>query len=115
LIVGGTVYPTGHEPDDCNGVDTGDDTVRATVVITDAEGTTWPPIEVNGVGNFYRKGDPASVAWPIRAKVVYGPSNERVMGTPQASGDCNSCHTATGAVGDAPGRIALPNRLRTEQ
>ena len=43
---------------------------------------------------------------PFRAKVVFA-GKERSMGTAQSTGDCNSCHTATGANG-APGRIVLP-------
>jgi hypothetical protein len=36
--VSGTVYPTAHEPDDCNGTNV----TGATVVITDKNGTDYP-------------------------------------------------------------------------
>jgi hypothetical protein len=96
----GTVYPTGHEPNDCNGVN--GTATGAQVVITDANGTVRN-LAVNGVGNFETT---TSIATPFRAKVVYQ-GRERVMNTPQTSGNCNSCHTQNGN-GSAPGRIVLP-------
>jgi len=98
----GTVYPTAHEPDDCNGIDglfTG-----ATVYITGADGQTVHML-ANFAGNF---NFPAStkIALPFRAKVVVD-GRERAMTTPQMIGDCNACHTATGKNG-APGRIVAP-------
>jgi hypothetical protein len=95
--IGGTVYPTLHEPDLCLGVNG-----AATVIITDAQNREYP-LAVNSSGNFYLYGTPA---FPIRAKVVAN-GKERRMNTPQMSGDCNSCHTVTG-TGGAPGRIMLP-------
>jgi hypothetical protein len=101
FTVAGTVFPTAHEPDKCYGVpvETG-----AKVVITDANGQERPPILVTSRGNF-------GVVWeglalPYRAKVVVG-DQERVMLTPQTSGDCNACHTQTGTQG-ALGRIIVP-------
>jgi len=96
----GTVYPTGHEPNDCNGVN--GTTTGAQVVITDANGT-MRTLAVNGVGNFETT---TNIPTPFRAKVVYQ-GRERVMNTPQTSGNCNSCHTQNGN-GSAPGRIVLP-------
>jgi hypothetical protein len=58
---------------------------------------------VNAVGNFYST---AAVARPFQAKVVRN-GLERVMTVAQTTGDCNSCHTVTGANG-APGRIMAP-------
>ncbi len=96
----GTVYPTAHEPDDCNGVN---GTVTATqVVITDATGATFTGA-VNAAGNFVIQ---RSFTAPYTAKVVSG-SKTRAMKTPQTSGDCNSCHTEKGTK-DAPGRIYAP-------
>ena len=92
----GTVYMTGHEPNDCNG------SGGATVVITDANGATYN-LPVNSAGNF---SSGAGMAFPIHAKVVYNGA-ERAMVAAQTSGDCNTCHTQSGANG-APGRIALP-------
>jgi hypothetical protein len=46
------------------------------------------------------------VATPFRAKVTYM-GRERDMAAGQTSGDCNACHTQSGAM-SAPGRIILP-------
>ncbi|HTR49258.1 MAG TPA: hypothetical protein VMJ10_01045 [Kofleriaceae bacterium] len=97
FTIAGTVFPTGHEPDDCDGVNGG-----AQVVITDANNATYT-LTANSVGNFYTS---AAVVFPIHAKVVAN-GQERDMGTAQTSGDCNSCHTQNGA-NMAPGRIVLP-------
>jgi hypothetical protein len=93
----GTVYATGHEPDQCNGTSS-----TPTVQVTDAQGATIT-LTPNTVGNFFYSG---TVALPYTAKVLYM-GKERAMATPQTSGDCNSCHQQTGQSG-APGRIVLP-------
>jgi hypothetical protein len=96
--IAGTVYPTAHEPADCNGASgTG-----VTVVIQPAQGAAITLVP-NAVGNFSYQG---SIALPYQAKVVSG-GRERVMAMAQTTGDCNSCHTETGA-NLAPGRIMLP-------
>lgn len=95
--IGGTVYPSLHEPDLCFGA-----AGNATVVITDAKNQQYQ-LPVNATGNFFLYG---TVSFPIRAKIISG-GKERVMNTPQMSGDCNSCHTPSGNQG-APGRIMLP-------
>jgi hypothetical protein len=92
----GTVYATGHEPDNCNGATTG------TIEITDASGAVLS-LPVTAGGNFYTQ---AVLAFPIIAKVVT-PSGTRAMAGAVPSGDCNSCHTQAG-TNMAPGRIALP-------
>jgi mono/diheme cytochrome c family protein len=97
--IAGTVYPTLHEPDLCDGAPPSS---RARVVITGADGRTQT-LEPNGAGNFYSE---IRAAAPYRAKVVTS-AGERVMTAPQTSGDCNSCHSLAGANG-APGRIMLP-------
>ena len=99
FTIAGTIYPTAHEPDLCNGASGTD---GAQVVITGANGvsTTVTP---NGAGNFYYTG---TVATPFRAKVIYM-GRERDMAAAQTSGDCNSCHTQNGTM-SAPGRIILP-------
>lgn len=99
--IGGTAYKTAHEPDNCYGQPQGSGGA-AVVVITDATNKVFT-LKVNSAGNFYYRG---SVALPFTAKIVSG-GQERVMVTPQNSGDCNSCHTETGAMG-APGRVMLP-------
>jgi hypothetical protein len=99
------VYDTGHDPDECNGTAgpaANKGSVATYVVITDASGKELQ-LSVNAVGNFHSN---AKVSWPISAKVVRG-SATRVMQGTRMSGDCNSCHTASGANG-APGRIVVP-------
>ncbi|HTQ06616.1 MAG TPA: hypothetical protein VMI54_22305 [Polyangiaceae bacterium] len=98
----GTVFPSAHEPDDCNGLD--GSTAMTEVVVTDANGSTFT-MNVNSVGNFSYTARTAPVM-PYTAKVVSG-SNERAMSAKQMTGDCNSCHTQDGA-NDAPGRIMAP-------
>ena len=98
FTVGGTVYPTGHEPDDC----VASASAGAVVTVTDSTGVT-ASFTANGNGNFYGN---ATLTFPITAVVSFG-GKTRAMTTAVPSGDCNSCHTETGANG-APGRIALP-------
>ena len=106
LTLGGTAYATPHEPDNCNAmVETGPAINTAVVEITDKNGKVIP-LQVNGVGNFYRKSLLGAVAMPYTAKVKYN-GLERVMVASQTTGDCNICHTQAGTKG-APGRILLP-------
>jgi hypothetical protein len=98
LAVAGTVYPTGHEPNDCEGA--GD--AGAVVVITDANGEVHE-LPVNQAGNFTLSG---TLVLPYTARVVVGAA-QRSMGSSQNTGDCNGCHTQSGSNG-APGRIVLP-------
>lgn len=98
FTIAGTVYPTAHEPTNCNGANVS----GATVTITDANGATIT-VTVNSVGNFYTT---KPVATPFHAVVQYA-GNTRAMVAAQTTGDCNSCHTESGASG-APGRIMLP-------
>lgn len=101
--VGGTVYPTLHEPDLCFGMGR---EVGAKVVITDAEGTVVE-LPVGDTGNFAHEDDDLpTLRFPIRAKVVSS-AGVREMRSPQNTGDCNSCHSEHGRNG-APGRILLP-------
>lgn len=92
----GTVYPTAHEPDDCNGAG------GAQVVVIDANGVTIT-ITPNSVGNFYTR---SAIALPYQAKVVQD-GRERIMLAAQEIGECNACHTEAGD-NLAPGRVMLP-------
>ena len=94
----GTLYPTAHEPNDCNGTAGSD--VR--VVITDARGATYT-LAVNAAGNFFTD---APLLPPYRASVVSANAT-RSMATPQANGDCNACHEERGSQ-NAPGRVMAP-------
>lgn len=99
LSVAGTVYPSAHEPDECNGVNAAS---GAVIRLTDGNNDTHE-LKVNDAGNFYV---PESLPPPYRATVV-ARGLERAMVAPQTSGDCNSCHTEKGENG-APGRIVAP-------
>lgn len=96
----GTVYSTGHEPNNCNG---GGPSVDPVIVeIRGADGRTVR-LTPNAVGNFYTR---TSLALPYTARVIVGGAERRMNG-PQMNGDCNTCHTQDGAS-EAPGRIVLP-------
>lgn len=98
----GTVYPTGHEPDDCFGVDLPDIWVE----LQGANGGTARRA-VLGSGNFFfEPGDVEGLSEPYQVKVIAG-ELERVMVDPAPHGDCNACHTQGGDE-DAPGRIVIP-------
>jgi hypothetical protein len=81
----GTVYPTGHEPDNCMGAGA----EGAWVVVSDAGGAVHRS-KINPSGNFLLEG--AALAFPIRAKVMRD-GKVREMKDAQDSGDCNRCHT----------------------
>ncbi|MEO8700944.1 MAG: hypothetical protein ABI867_12925 [Kofleriaceae bacterium] len=99
FAVAGTVYTSGHEPNDCYGATGG-----IVVEVTGANDRTFS-LSVNSAGNFYLAAN-AGLTFPIRAKVITN-GLERVMVAPQQSGDCNTCHSQNG-TSMAPGRIALP-------
>jgi hypothetical protein len=94
----GTVYPTAHEPNNCDGKNSG-----WTVVITDAAGNRIS-LTPNLVGNFDTQN---TIVFPYTVQIVGSDGYTREMLTPQSTGDCNSCHTQDGANG-APGRIVAP-------
>jgi hypothetical protein len=100
FTVAGTLFPTAHEPDLCNGVSGAVTGAQVVIVGADGQSTTLTP---NAAGNFSYAG---AIALPFQAKVVYQ-GRERLMTARQTVGDCNSCHTQAGANG-APGRIILP-------
>jgi hypothetical protein len=99
LTIGGTVYPSAHEPDLCNGAPGSN---GARIVITGADGATLT-LTPGTSGNFNSR---TKVTLPFKAKVTYM-GRERAMVATQVSGDCNSCHTQNG-TNSAPGRILLP-------
>ena len=99
FVIAGTLYPTGHEPDNCNGTSGS----GAKVIVTGSNGTTVT-LTPNSVGNF---SSTTSLPPPYQAKVVSSAGVERVMSAAASSGDCNSCHTQTGS-NNAPGRITVP-------
>jgi hypothetical protein len=101
FAIAGTIYPTGHEYDDCNG----SAAVGAVVHVSDNAGVTRS-FTANSAGNFYGSPSNGWPTFPIRAWVTFQ-GRTRTMSSAVPSGDCNSCHTLNGASG-APGRVALP-------
>ncbi|MFO0612818.1 MAG: hypothetical protein U0414_09535 [Polyangiaceae bacterium] len=103
----GTVYPTGHEPDDCLGVD-GSALPDIVVEVTGADGTVYTA-RPRKSGNFVI--EDVTIALPYTAKIVSS-KGERVMSEAQTNGDCNLCHTDEGTSsmgsGVAPGRMVVP-------
>ena len=99
LGIGGTVYQSPHEADECIGV-----SQNIKVVITDSAGQTHD-LAVNSSGNFSDM-SVIAISSPYTAAVV-GPGGSRPMIAKITNGDCNSCHTAAGAS-NAPGRIMAP-------
>lgn len=97
--IAGTVYAGLREDDECNGVE------GAVVELTDANGHVHR-FTTNAAGNFFASPAAATVVMPFTARVLLG-DRVRAMATPQDTGDCNGCHTATGAE-EAPGRIVAP-------
>jgi hypothetical protein len=106
LVLAGTVYPTAHEPDDCNGID-GPALAETWVEVQSDNGDTVQ-LSVNAAGNFLIDEDDIETGFPppYRVKVVSA-GVERAMADPAPHGDCNACHTQDGTQ-DAPGRILLP-------
>lgn len=100
FTVAGTVFPTSHEPDDCNGTDGPTDGVK--VLIIDANGA-MRALPVNAAGNFMSS---TALPTPYRAIVVRG-NSIREMKSTQTDGDCNGCHTEWGGNG-TPGRVMEP-------
>lgn len=101
LMIAGTVFPSLHEPDDCNGSVT---PPALTVTVTDSKARSVS-IPVNAAGNF-ELDHGAKLTPPYKASISDGAKTRSMMGT-VTSGDCNSCHTTAGLNG-APGRIEAP-------
>ena len=99
FTIAGTVYPTGHEPDLCDGAA---DAKDVSVTITGADGLTIT-LTPNEAGNFYSA---TRLKLPLQATIT-DQGRARTMAVGQSSGDCNGCHTQAGDSG-APGRIVLP-------
>jgi hypothetical protein len=100
FTIAGTVFPTAHEPDNCNGID--GTKPATTVVITGHDGTV-SRLPVNAVGNFSLS---TKVVAPFTVQVTNG-TKTRSMKMAITAGDCNSCHTVQG-FNFAPGRIMAP-------
>jgi hypothetical protein len=99
LYIAGTVYRDYHEPDLCLGV------TGVQVKVEDAQGSVHM-LDVDSSGNFLDNSVSALYPTPWTVAVVSGSQSRAMVGT-VTSGDCNSCHTASGANA-APGRIIAP-------
>jgi hypothetical protein len=99
FIAAGTVFPDYREADDCYGVE------GITVELTDASGAVYTTV-TNAAGNFFLESEEVSMVMPYTARLTFE-GRERRMDAEQASGDCSSCHTQSGA-NQAPGRILAP-------
>lgn len=100
FTIAGTIMADYNEAEDCRGID------GPVVEIYGADGTLLETLQTNSAGNFFSERAIPADQLPYRARVIYD-GRVREMATPQSSGQCNSCHTATGANA-APGRIVLP-------
>lgn len=99
LVAGGTVYAATREPDRCYGE------AGVVVAIDDAEVRTLR-LTTGPTGNFSVKVGAATIAAPYAVRILFD-GREKASQTPHTLGDCNGCHTATGANG-ASGRLTLP-------
>jgi hypothetical protein len=99
LYIAGTVYRDYHEPDLCLGVG------GVQVKIEDATGGVHL-LDVDSSGNFLDNSVTALYPTPWSVAVVSGSQSRPMVGT-VTSGDCNACHTASGAQ-NAPGRTIAP-------
>lgn len=98
FLIAGTVYPTLHAVDLCNG------SSNVTVEITGADGAK-KTLTTNKAGNFYWEAPPSALKLPFKAKVISANGEAQMFGA-QNSGDCNSCHTVQG--NGPSGRIFAP-------
>jgi hypothetical protein len=100
FAIAGTVYPTLDEPNNCDGTGAG----GIKVLITGADNVTLTLTPSSTSGNFYST---TAVKTPYSVKLTNSAGASRSMVAHQTAGNCNSCHTPTGANG-APGRITAP-------
>lgn len=103
-IVAGTIYPTGHEPDACNGLEAPD----LRVIVRSMDSGAEVSLALAGAGNFglRRSQAPAGFTAPFSVSVQWQ-GRERLMSGAAPSGACNACHTQ-GGTNQAPGRVVAP-------
>ncbi len=97
--IAGTVYSDGADADTCDGV------TGVSIELKSVDTGETVTATSNSAGNFFLQNN-QMFAGKYTARVINN-GKVRAMATPQASGACNSCHTATGANG-APGRVIIP-------
>ncbi len=94
----GTVFPTCHEPDFCNGLS------GATVTITDTNANPVITLTTDVAGNFEAMSPPLPASF---GAILSHAGNQTAATTVHTDGDCNKCHTEGGTNG-APGRLFVP-------
>lgn len=106
LSFAGTVFPTLHEVDDCNGSSSAKSPV--TIIIKDRR-NTQVTMQTNEVGNFMAFSDTLTdlnLRAPYTVEIRQPGKPTRKMNRTINGGDCNSCHTT---AGNGPlGRIVEP-------
>ena len=99
----GTAYGEVRQADLCAAAGVPADAVVEILDMNDVVQATLP---INAAGNFRSTKTTAGFTLPYKARVkANGKTN--AMASSQMDGDCNTCHTATGANA-APGRIFFP-------
>jgi hypothetical protein len=98
LSLAGTVYPSVHEPDDCNGA-----LGNGVSVLIKAVNGQRLALTPNAVGNFFAQ---TGISGPYTVEIHYQ-GRVGIKTQPQTNGDCNACHSEGGTNG-AAGRIRLP-------
>ena len=99
----GTVFPSLHGRDLCNGAPP----AGTVVEILDKNGVVQLRMQAAPPsGNFFSTSTMAGIQLPYTARVLANGKSVS-MNTPQTNGDCNTCHTEQGLSG-APGRIVWP-------
>ncbi|MBL8785787.1 MAG: hypothetical protein JNJ59_12845 [Deltaproteobacteria bacterium] len=99
LRYAGTVYPSADEATDCRGVS------GVKVELFDDNGT-FATTTTNTAGNFYWKTNLVAFK-PYRARLTYQGRTREMQIAQKTSGDCNTCHDASGNNGTV-GRIVAP-------
>jgi len=99
FLAAGTVMNDLHDDTNCGGV------AGVTVRITGSDGKVTE-LTTNATGNFFLESRGGQIALPFNAEVTRAGITTKMLAA-QMSGDCNSCHTAKGAM-LAFGRIVAP-------
>lgn len=99
FAIAGTVYPTLTAENQCNG------SGAITVEIKGKDGYVTS-LKTNSAGNFYLLKKASKVVFPFTATVISA-NGSLEMKSEQSSGDCNHCHTSSGANGTAGRIVAL--------
>lgn len=100
LSYGGTVYPSLAEASDCRGVN------GVKVELINVDDAVFATTTTNAGGNFYFRSNSMPFR-PYRVRLSYQGREREMQLIQHLSGDCNTCHDATGSDG-ALGRVVAP-------